>query len=154
MFDAQGRYASPRHFSRSVYSAIASQVAIHFGIKGPCQTLAFKDPVKPALRQARRILRHVDRVLIIWADQSGEIAADLASRAVRDLHLKEYARYQPCVGQGAVAVVAGPPSPNSSAYEIDIETPVADHPHAARPFPTDAALSLAAAILKNSPPHP
>src|SRR4051812_46381647 len=37
MLEAEGRYASPRHFSRSVFSSVTSCVAIHFGIHGPCE---------------------------------------------------------------------------------------------------------------------
>ena len=93
-----GRYASPRHFSRSVYSSVASRLAIHFHIQGPCETLAFAtDPVRGALWQARRLLMRgrAERVMVVWAEQASEIAHDLALRAAG------------AVGAGGVSAVWG-----------------------------------------------
>jgi 3-oxoacyl-[acyl-carrier-protein] synthase II len=113
MLEAGGRYASPRHFTRSVYSSVASVTAIHFGIRGACETLVFpspaEDPVRGALVQARRMLRarRADRVMIVWAEQAAEIAQDLCRRAVRELGRKDVERYGEELGFGAVAVVVG-----------------------------------------------
>jgi 3-oxoacyl-[acyl-carrier-protein] synthase II len=153
MLDAAGRYASPRHFSRSVYSAVASAVAIHFKIHGPCETLSFPEAAVPAaLRQARRLLAagRADRVLVVWADQSAAIARDLAARAVGQLHRREYARYLPDLGQGAVGLVVGLPDGSSPATLDLAQLPALTMP-ATRPpqppFPSDAALALAAGLL-------
>ena len=109
MFEAEGRYASPRHFSRSVYSSVASAAAIHFGIRGPCETLVFAQrPVGGVLGQAWRLIatRRCERVVALWVDQGGELAADLTRRAAEGLKRREFARYEERgLGYGAVAVV-------------------------------------------------
>jgi hypothetical protein len=108
MLDAGGRYASPRHFTRSVYSSVASVAAMHFGIRGACETLTLpEEPVRGALYQARRMLRErrVDRVMIVWAEQEAQIAKKLCRRAARDLGRAEVARYVEELGFGAVAAV-------------------------------------------------
>ena len=106
-----GKYASPRHFSRSVYSSAASLAAIHFKIHGPCETLTFeRQPVTGPLHHARRLLaaNRCKRVIITWADQTNDLAADLATRAARQLHRRQYQPYiDRGVGFGAVALVAG-----------------------------------------------
>jgi hypothetical protein len=111
MLEAEGRYASPRHFSRSVYSSVASAAAIHFGIRGPCETLVFAErPVGGVLGQAWRLIAagRCERVVALWADQGGEVAADLARRAAAGLKRREFAKYgERGLGYGAVAVVMG-----------------------------------------------
>jgi 3-oxoacyl-[acyl-carrier-protein] synthase II len=114
MLEAEGRYASPRHFSRSVYSSVASVVAIHFGIRGPCETLVFAQrPVGGVLGQAWRLMAagRCERVVALWVDQGGEVAADLARRAAQGLKRREFERYAEGVGYGAVAVVLGNEGP-------------------------------------------
>jgi 3-oxoacyl-[acyl-carrier-protein] synthase II len=109
MLEAEGRYASPRHFSRSVYSSVASVVAIHFGIRGPCETLVFAQrPVGGVLGQAWRLMAagRCERVVALWVDQGGEVAADLTRRAAEGLKRREFARYKERgLGYGAVAMV-------------------------------------------------
>lgn len=109
MLEAGGRFASPRHFSRSVHSSVASLAAIHWGLRGPCETLCFpRDAVPVALERAGRLLAagRCRRVVVIFAEQAAEIAADLARRAVTKLGRKEYRRYvERPLGYGAVAMV-------------------------------------------------
>jgi hypothetical protein len=121
MLEADGKYASPRHFSRSVYSSVASTAAIHFGIRGPCQTLVFAErPIGGMLQQAWRLLTadRCDRVVALWVDQGGAVAADLARRAAEQLHRREFARYAE-LGHGAVAVVLGR---EAGRVSVDLET--------------------------------
>jgi hypothetical protein len=150
MLDADGRYASPRHFSRSVYSAVASTLAIHFKIQGPCETLSFPDaPIPSALRQAFRLLHahRADRLLVLWADQSAPIAQDLARRAADQLARKEYARYAPPnpPGQGAVALVLGRHDVHAPLNFACESLPLPPSP--LNPFPTDSALGLVSLLL-------
>ncbi|HUO07604.1 MAG TPA: beta-ketoacyl synthase chain length factor [Phycisphaerae bacterium] len=111
MLAENGKYASPRHFSRSVYSSAASLAAIHFGIHGPCETLTFeREILSGPLRQAGRMLaaRRCERVIVVWAEQASEVAGDLAVRAARQLHRREYEPYvRGGVGYGAIAAVVG-----------------------------------------------
>jgi 3-oxoacyl-(acyl-carrier-protein) synthase len=111
MLAENGKYASPRHFSRSVYSSAASLAAIHFGIHGPCETLTFeREIVSGPLRQAWRLLaaRRCERVIVVWAEQANDVAGDLAMRAARQLYRREF---EPYVGRGlgfgAIAAVVG-----------------------------------------------
>jgi 3-oxoacyl-(acyl-carrier-protein) synthase len=109
MLEGEGRFASPRHFSRSVHSSVASLAAIHFGVHGPCETLCFpQEPVAAGLMRAQRLLTagRCRRVLVVFAEQAAEIAVDLARRAVEKLGRGEYRRYvdEP-LGFGGVAVV-------------------------------------------------
>ncbi len=114
MLEAEGRYASPRHFSRSVYSSVASIAAIHFRIKGPCETLVFdRWPILGSLRQAWRMLatKRAERVVVVWCEQAGDLAADLANKAAERLHRREFQRYHDNgLGFGAIALVVGPPA--------------------------------------------
>lgn len=111
MLEGGGKYASPRHFSRSVYSGVASALAIWFGIKGPCETLAFEreEAVSGALVAAWRLLaaKRCERVIVVWAEQAATIAEALAKRAAADLRKREYARYGAGLGEGAAALVLG-----------------------------------------------
>jgi 3-oxoacyl-(acyl-carrier-protein) synthase len=111
MLEGDGKHASPRLFSRSVYSGVASALAIWFGAKGPCETLAFEpdEAVSGALVAAWRLLaaKRCTRVIVVWAEQAAAIAEDLARRAAEQLGRKEYARYAAGLGEGAAAVVVG-----------------------------------------------
>ncbi len=118
-----GKYASPRHFSRSVYSSAASLAAIHFKIHGPCETLTFeRDTVTGPLHHARRLLaaHRCQRVIITWAEQTSDLAADLATRAARHLHRREYQKYiDHGLGHGAVALVA---TLDPAPWQLDLTT--------------------------------
>ncbi len=161
MFDQDGRYASPRCFTRSVYSSTASLAAIRFGIQGPCETLIHDAwIVSGLLERAGDLLSHgrVDTVLLCWADQSSPVAKELCVRAVRALGQRQYERYVSNeLGFGALALALAWPSagrPGRPCLELR-PTPVrtglrdVDSPRlTAHPFPCDAALALAAAILE------
>jgi 3-oxoacyl-(acyl-carrier-protein) synthase len=161
MFDADGRYASPLSFTRSVNSSLASLMAIHFGIHGPCETLAHDAwLVTGPLERAADLLScgHADLVIVCWTDQLSPIALDLCRCAVTQLHRRELERYLlgPC-GYGAIAMVLGrsqiapsacvtlaagaqvslPPTGRLPAVELAIN-----------PFPTDGAVRLAAAVAE------
>lgn len=141
MLEANGRYASPRHFSRSIYSSVASVTALHFGIRGVCQTLCFpEDAVRGGLLQAGRVLHahRVDRVVIVWAEQSAAIAQDLCARAVKQLARHEYARFIDALGWGAVAVVLG---------RGDEQVPVKGARGRGAPFAMEAALGVVRGVL-------
>ena len=159
MLDADGRYASPRHFTRSVYSTVASHAAIYFGIHGPCETLAHGQwPICCILDRAADLLAsgHVDYVVACWADQASAIAKDLCRRSVVGLDRKEFSRFT-CeeTGYGAVAIVLKRIA-DASSGKVLLEIPN----HTAAPaammapgtklkihsFPTDSAVHLAVAI--------
>jgi 3-oxoacyl-(acyl-carrier-protein) synthase len=125
MLAEEGRYASPRHFSRSVFSSVASVMAIHFGIHGPCETLSFDEGlVAGAMMRAWGLLaaRRCQRVLVVWAEECRKIAEHLALQAVKKLGKNEYSRYvERGVGEGAVAVVVGEDGLNRGALgRVDV----------------------------------
>jgi len=150
MLDAEGRFASPRHFSRSVYSSVASLVAIHFGIHGPCETLSFPHaPVQSAIERARRLLaaERAHDVLIIWADQTASIATDLARRAATMLHKHEFARYASGpLGFGAAALLLAKNAHGFAAAHAESEGPRTLGPGG--PFPMDAAVAFIENLLR------
>lgn len=159
MLDADGRYASPRLFTRSVYSTVASHAAIYFGIHGPCETLAQGQwPICCVLDRAADLLAsgHVDYVVACWADQASAVAKDLCRRSVVGLDRKEFSRFTSDeTGYGAVAIVLKRIA-DASSGNILLEIP----DHTAAPaamtapgakvkihsFPTDSAAHLAVAI--------
>ena len=156
MLEAQGRYASPRHFTRSVYSTVASHAAIYFGIHGPCETLTHGQwPIGGVLDRAADMLasRRVDHVIACWADQSSKIVEDLCRRGVMALDRHELSRFTSGeTGYGSVALVLKRPE-EATHSDVLLEMPNADtagpcanvtlHIHS---FPTDGAVHLAAAI--------
>lgn len=161
MLDADGRYASPRHFTRSVYSTVASHAAIYFGIHGPCETLAHGQwPMCGVLDRAADLLAsgRVDCVIACWADQASSIAKDLCRRSVQGLKRREFVRFTlAAAGYGAVAVVlrrSADASPADMLMEVPNQT-VAPAAAANAPvpqfqihsFPTDQAVHLAVAIV-------
>ena len=153
MLEADGRYASPRHFSRSVYSSVASIAAIHFGIKGPCETLVFDQwPILGALRQAWRMLatKCAERVVIVWCEQAGELASDLAKKAAKRLHRREFDRYQNNdLGFGAIALVVGPPGGLATLHLNSFdEADLSSHEKPGMPFAMDNAVSLLQLLLR------
>lgn len=168
MFDADGRYASPLRFTRSVYSSVASLAAIHFHIHGPCETLAHDAWIATGvLERADDLLSnaHLDAVLVCWADQSSPLGIDLCDRAVRRLKRRELARYtRGDCGYGAVAMALTKPSlhqrvqPSAASIAPQLEVPAESAlpargraPTAAlatHPFPSDPSLRLAAAIIE------
>ncbi len=170
MLDSEGRYASPLHFSRSVYSNAASAAAILLGIRGPCETLAHQTaPVTSVLCRATDLLTagRADAVIACWADKTSPLTVDLCRRAVHDLHRHEFARYMDNPGYGAVSLVlqkAGTPPVDASELpahrlpEICLGGPANPPDKTARapqtvrqrPYPTDAALRLAAEIIRNA----
>jgi|GEM_PF-3497513 len=159
MLDADGRYASPRHFTRSVYSTVASHAAIYFGIHGPCETLAHGQwPICCILDRAADLLTsgHVDYVVACWADQASAIAKDLCRRSVVGLDRKEFSRFTSDeTGYGAVAIVLKRIAdascgkvlleiPNHSAAPAAMTVP--DTKLKIHSFPIDSAVHLAVAI--------
>ena len=167
MLDADGRYASPLHFSRSVYSNAASSAAIRFGIHGPCETLAHPyTPVSAVLDRAGDLLStgRADVVITAWADQTSTLTADLCRRAVHDLGRREFARYLENPGYGAVSFILRkapdratddptisrlPRRPQialAKPDDIPGVMPCAELSH--RPYPTDGAVHLASAIAR------
>ena len=156
MLEAQGRYTSPRHFTRSVYSTVASHVAIYFGIHGPCETLTHGQwPICGVLDRAADLLasRRVDHVIACWADQSSKIVEDLCRRGVMALDRHELSRFTSGeTGYGSVALVLKRPEEATSS-DVILErqnTDTAGHcTHVTlniHSFPTDGAVHLAAAI--------
>jgi 3-oxoacyl-(acyl-carrier-protein) synthase len=154
MLEAEGRYASPRHFTRSVYSHAASVLAIQFGIRGPCMTLAFdpgEDVVLGAMSQAWRMLamRRAERVAVVWAEQTAEIAEDLARRAVERLARREFARYAGGIGEGAVAVIVGM---GEGIAKANLDEPLVDEGFViekGKPFTMDRAVGFLRAVLND-----
>jgi hypothetical protein len=149
MLEAGGKYASPRHFTRSVYSAATSMVAIHFGIHGPCQSLAFdvgEDAVAGALAQAWRMLatKRCKRVAVVWGEQRHALADDLVQKAARVLKRREYERYLGGVGFGAVGVVVGP---EGGVGRIEVRNGEFVKVRG-KPYPMDAAVGWLAGWLK------
>jgi Beta-ketoacyl synthase, N-terminal domain len=151
MLEENGRYASPRHFSRSVSSSVAAAAAIHFGMHGPCETLCFPDkPITGGLQSARRLLaaERCQRILVVWGEQSAEIARELSQMALGALGKREFARYaNHPLGFGAVALVLGPPSQRHSTEAIAELTENAIEnentmTHSGKPFPMDGAVKL------------
>ncbi|HTV48646.1 MAG TPA: hypothetical protein VMG59_09410 [Phycisphaerae bacterium] len=161
MFDADGRYASPLSFTRSINSSLASLAVIHFGIHGPCETLAHDSwPVAGPLERAVDILDcdHADAVIVCWTDQTSPIAMDMCRQAVTKLHRPEFKRFLdgPC-GYGSVAMIFGRvESLNTGGVILDpqpTKAPVTrDEPWSMpldfKPFATDNALCLAAAVMQ------
>ena len=167
MLDADGRYASPLHFSRSVYSNAASSAAIRFGIHGPCETLAHPyTPVTAVLDRAGDLLStgRADVVVTAWSDQPSPLTGELCRRAVHDLGRREYARYLDNPGYGAVSFIlrnapnrtsGGPASARLSRRpHIAVAKPGDQaelNPWAGlsqRPYPTDGAVHLAGAVAR------
>jgi hypothetical protein len=158
MLEADGRYASPRHFTRSVYSTVASHAAIYFGIHGPCETLAHGQwPVCCVLDRAADLLAsgRVDYVVACWADQASAFAKDLCRRSVAGLDRKEFSRFtSDDSGYGAVALVLKRVGDApSGGLMLDIQNPIAapavsslDAKLNIHSFPTDGAVHLAAVI--------
>ncbi|HEY4330351.1 MAG TPA: beta-ketoacyl synthase chain length factor [Phycisphaerae bacterium] len=152
MLDKEGRYASPRHFSRSVYSSVASLAAIHFGIHGPCQTLCFPEsPISAALTAAARLLalQRARQVLLVFAEQSASIAAELSQLAVQKLHQRKFSIYaQQPLGCGAVAfLLQGPEKSGITQLPLPLEAPPLPPKRNIRPFPMQEALQWAEAVL-------
>ena len=176
MLANDGLYASPRLFTRSVYSAVASQTSIELGINGACETLSFANlPVYRMLQRAWCLLAtgRLDTVITVWADQVEAPAMHLCQRAAAELQQSELARYtQP--GGGSVALALSRPEvlPGGLALILDphirtitnrskapptgaqaVSTRQA-HPDPTRiapsipAYPTDGALHLAQAILR------
>ncbi len=145
-----GKYASPRHFSRSVYSSGPSVMAIALGIRGPCETLVFDDePVMRALARAEAMLEmeRAERVVVCWADQAGEIVSDLARRAAEKLGKREYRRYvEEGVGQGATAMVVARER-GKWGLEWGMDESFNLNTIKVKPFPMDAAVRAAAGWL-------
>ncbi len=149
---AGGRYASPRHFTRSTYASTASSLGIAFQIHGPCETLSFDEfPISGGLDRARRLLAagRCDAVVVCWADDSAPIITALARLAVEKLHRREFARFSTeAPGAGAVAMVVS--QTQDTPLQLCCEWTQAEqseqenfsHP----PYPTDGALKLAAAM--------
>ncbi len=161
MLEAQGRYASPRHFTRSVYSTVASHAAIYFNIHGPCETLTHGQwPVCSVLDRAADLLasRRVDHVIACWADQSSKIAEDLCRRGVTALHRPEFSRFtSDQTGYGAVALVLKRHQ-DATPSDVLLELPDTNTGGASasptlniHSFPTDGAVHLAAAIAAANP---
>ena len=150
MLDAGGKFASPRLFSRSVYSSVAAAAAIWFGIKGPCETLAFPPAaaVSGALTAAWRLLatERCARVLVVWAEQSAAISHDLARRAATDLHKREYERYRESLGEGAVAVAVGRTG-GLRSVECSVSPPTGSWQ--GKPFAMDPAAAWLAGLVDN-----
>ena len=156
MLEAQGRYASPRHFTRSVYSTVASHAAIYFGIHGPCETLTHGQwPVCTVLDRAADLLasHRVDHVIACWADQSSKIVEGLCRRGVLALDRHELSRFTSGeTGYGSMALVLKR-SEEATPSDVILEIPdtntdglfpcVTLNIHS---FPTDGAVHLAAAI--------
>ncbi len=154
MLEAEGKYASPRHFSRSVYSSVASAAAIHFGIKGPCETLTFdRFPIHGSLVQAWRFLgaKRCDRVLLIWGEQNGNVACHLARLAGEKLGIPKFRRYlKSDLGAGAVAVLVGSGA-GIASLDIDQWDERAALEIKRRPFAMDGAVDLVTDILSSMP---
>ncbi len=169
MLDDDGRFASPLHFSRSVYSNAASAAAILFDIHGPCETLSNPyTPLSVVISRAGDLLMtdRVDVVVACWADQTGPLAEDFCRRAVRDLGRKEFSRYLVTPGYGAVSLVLKKPrqylEPDATEQEavfspqISVANPDYGSPALPRialshsPFPTDASMHLAAAVVERA----
>jgi hypothetical protein len=170
MWEADGRYASPRLFTRSVYSTVASHAAIHFGIHGPCETLAHGHwPVTSVLDRAADLLnaRRVDYVVACWAEQHSDIAKDLCRRCVNGLGRQEYARFTgDQTGYGAVAAILKRVERNPGLV-LRLQSGIASDSSAStgssmsklnvHPFPSDGAIQLAAtfsAAQNGSKPEP
>ncbi len=160
MLEADGRYTSPRHFTRSVYSSVASHAAIYFGIHGACETLAHGEwPICAVLDRAADILTagRFDQVIVCWADQRSAIATDLCRRGVIGLGRKEFVRFTGSeIGYGAVAMVLKRAEDNANTM---LTVGASEHAVAsAKPdlgfcnlnihaYPTDGAIELLAAII-------
>ena len=159
MLESGGRYASPRHFTRSVYSSVASHAAIYLGIHGTCETLAHGVwPICSVLDRAADILDsgRADQVLVCWADQHSDVVIDLCRRAVVGLGRVELERFTGGRGGcGGVALVLRRADMNESSNgwlellprEIqDGGVPSFLPGLKIHPYPTDDAVHLAAVI--------
>ena len=151
-----GRFASPRHFSRSVHSSPTALTAIHFGIHGPCQTLVHDAwPVCSALERADDLLSvgQADAVVVCWADQPASVAVDLCRRAARDLHRPQFSRFSVAPHGGAVAaVVSVNAAVPSTEFGVEIGPAAGGNKRSCTepmvnqvPYPTDGSLHWAAA---------
>lgn len=160
MLDKDGWYASPRLFTRSVYSAVASQTVIDLAIHGGCETLSFANlPVYRTLQRAWMLLetRRLDTVIAMWADQVEAPVQHLCQRAATELHRLELARYlRP--GGGSVVMAFTRPDAMAEGIHLTLD-PNIDRFGKERmavsqgvltsipAYPTDGALHLASAIL-------
>ena len=118
-----GRYPSPRLFTQSVYSAVASQTVIALGIHGACETLSFVNlPVYRVLQRAWCLLetRRLDLVLAVWADHVDGPAVQLCQRASAELHHPEMARFRQN-GGGSVAVALSRAGTASALVRLTLE---------------------------------
>jgi hypothetical protein len=118
-----GRYPSPRLFTQSVYSAVASQTVIALGIHGACETLSFVNlPVYRVLQRAWCLLetRRLDLVLAVWADQVDGPAVHLCQRAAAELDHPELARFRQN-GGGSVAVALSRAGTTSALVRLTLE---------------------------------
>ena len=118
-----GRYPSPRLFTQSVYSAVASQTVIALGIHGACETLSFVNlPVYRVLQRAWCLLetRRLDLVLAVWADHVDGPAVQLCQRAAVELHHPELARFHQ-TGGGSVAVALSRTGNTSATMHLTLE---------------------------------
>jgi 3-oxoacyl-(acyl-carrier-protein) synthase len=150
MLDQDGRFASPRHFSRSVHSSIASLLAIKFGLQGPCETLAFDDrAVDFALERAELLLsmERAEQVVVCWADQTAPILEELVRRGVEELGRKQYARYlRAGLGQGGAAMVLSR-ARGTSGLILPAGGMLPEIALDLRPFPLDVSVRAVAALL-------
>jgi len=161
MIAEAGRFASPRHFTRSVHSSVASAAAIALNIHGPCETLAFDaHPVSSALDRAAMLLEsgRCDAVMVCWADEKSDWTGTLARIAVEKLGRKEQSRYLAKSGEGgggAIAVRIERQAPALAVLQLDAEPPQQEqgdaqqiHQQSISPaYPMDGSLALAATVL-------
>jgi|GEM_PF-2577582 hypothetical protein len=161
MLADNGLYASPRLFTRSVYSAVASQTTIELGIHGGCETLAFVNlPVCRMLQRAWCLLAtgRLDAVIALWADLVEEPAMHLCQRAAAELQHPELARFtQP--GGGSVALALVRPTVSNPELQLTLQKHIhsnkamrkASVPEPVLPsipaYPTDGALRLARELM-------
>ncbi len=164
LIEANGRFISPRLFSRSLNASTAAVAAIHFGIHGPCETLGYTNGAVCGLLDRAGILMQQDRadiVITCWADQTTPMTADLSRRvaAAAGLGRGEFARYENAGGQGAVALALrraerAASGPNGlcvcqvahAAGLEDRALPQIVSPIRATAWPLDAALHFVAAM--------
>ena len=157
MWGNGGRFASPRHFTRSVHSSPTSLAAIHFGIHGPCQTLVHDAwPVCSVLEQADDLLSagRADAVIVCWADQPSAVATDLCRRAAEDLHRSQFARFAGGDSHGGAVAAVVSINAKLPGAEFGVEVGMvaankksvgADAVVEQGAYPTDGALHWAAA---------
>ncbi len=137
MLANDGVYASPRLFTRSVYSAVASQTSIELGIHGACETLSFANlPVYRALQRAWCLLAtgRLDTVITVWADQVEAPAMHLCERATAELHHPELARYSR-PGGGSVALALSRPDALPGGLELILDPHIHTVPNRGKALP-------------------